>query len=69
MGLAVHKGVILDLDFPPCCFEKLLTSPDNAAKCRTTLHLSTSPDQRVGMPRFSLDDLAAVMPVRVYVAK
>lgn len=71
MGLAVYNGIILDLNFPPCCFKKLLASllpPGNAA---SAVELAHAPDEKfctpfgkqVEMPKFLLDDLTTVMPV------
>ena len=69
MGLAVYNSIILDLNFPPCCFKKLLASPVSMAEIShdkdevpTTGRL---PSTQMGATKFSLDDLAIVMPVCV----
>jgi E3 ubiquitin-protein ligase HECTD2 len=59
MGLAVYNSTILDLRFPPCCFKKLLTPLGKEEPVQG----APPPSKTVGMPRFSLDDLEAVMPV------
>lgn len=74
MGLAVYNSIILDLNFPLCCFKKLLfldevesTHNSKNAFCPLLLQehsTCTSISSRsTEMQRFSLDDLAAVMPV------
>lgn len=72
MGLAVYNSTILDLNFPPFCFKKLLVLPDMAGSADemtafdSTGELSsesvlTRPP--MGIVKSSLKDLATVMPV------
>ena len=69
MGLAVYNGIILDLNFPPCCFKKLLVPPlltGNSELSRNGMDEQSSISLSKLMaeaPKFSLDDLATVMPV------
>lgn len=81
MGLAVYNSIIIDLNFPPCCFKKLLTPPagvesltrhtrssqhpaDVDASNSFQQHAASSSEVEVGMTKFSLHELADVMPVR-----
>lgn len=76
MGLAVYNGIILDLNFPPCCFKKLLAQPPPALEndsiahelaCKGSTQLDEQapslPNEHGEMLKFTLDDLAPVMPV------
>lgn len=57
MGLAVYNNIILDIQFPPCCYKKLLSS----TTCTTIPRREHKP---VGMGAdLGLDDLIQVMPV------
>ena len=49
MGLAVYNSIILDLNFPLCCFKKLLSANGSGN----------------GYIKCSLSDLSLLMPVRL----
>lgn len=74
MGLAMYNSIILDMNFPPCCFKKLLTPPtysDPSCDDRGT-YFHNKDDlsvRNVGVFKFSLDDLKTVMPVSNYYKK
>ncbi len=72
MGLAVYNSIILDMNFPPCCFKKLLTPPTYSESALgdegTNFHsadgiLFAASATSVGEVKFCLDDLVTVMPV------
>ncbi|XP_028651296.1 probable E3 ubiquitin-protein ligase HECTD2 [Erpetoichthys calabaricus] len=52
MGLAVYNSITLDIQFPPCCYKKLLSPPIVPCDQNAT----------VGVAALSLDDLHQVMP-------
>nr|XP_006006375.1 PREDICTED: probable E3 ubiquitin-protein ligase HECTD2 [Latimeria chalumnae] len=52
MGLAVYNSITLDIQFPPCCYKKLLSPP--IVPCD-----QTTP---IGISNLTLDDLFQVMP-------
>lgn len=72
MGLAMYNSIILDLNFPLCCFKKLLTPhtysnpvyDDSGTYAHSKGdHLSVGPIMNAGVVKFSLDDLETLMPV------
>lgn len=64
MGLAMYNSIILDMTFPPCCFKKLLTPPTySEPDFKGTAKDGSSSATSVGVVKFSLSDLATVMPV------
>ncbi|XP_053164180.1 probable E3 ubiquitin-protein ligase HECTD2 isoform X2 [Hemicordylus capensis] len=52
MGLAVYNSITLDIQFPPCCYKKLLSPPIVPCDQNTP----------VGIGSVTIDDLCQVMP-------
>lgn len=59
MGLAVYNSITLDIQFPPCCYKKLLSPPIVPCDQNTP----------VGIGSVAIDDLCQVMPVSMDISK